>query len=72
MNLSRVGSVDRVLVTGTDRKKGYLSGYTEGRIPVRLSAEGVNIGDFVDAEIVSARPLSIEGRLAAPGPAGAG
>ncbi len=72
LNLSRVGSVDRVLVTGTDRKKGYLSGYTEGRIPVRISAEGVNIGDFVDAEIVSARPLSIEGRLAAPGPAGAG
>ena len=39
----------------------FVSGYTEGRIPVRLKADGARIGDFVDAEIIAARPLSIEG-----------
>ncbi len=63
LNLRRVGTVERVLVTGEDRKEGFLSGYTEGRIPVRLAAAGVRIGDFVDVEIISARPLSIEGRV---------
>ena len=63
LNRRRVGTVERVLVTGEDRKEGFLSGYTEGRIPVRLPADGVGIGDFVDVEIVSARPLSIEGRV---------
>ena len=63
LNLKRVGTVERVLLTGNDRKKGFYSGYTQGRIPVRLPADGVQIGDFVDAEIVSARPLSVEGRV---------
>ncbi|MCK5735379.1 MAG: TRAM domain-containing protein, partial [Spirochaetaceae bacterium] len=63
LNLRRVGTVERVLLTGNDRKKGFYSGYTQGRIPVRLPADGVQIGDFVDAEIVSARPLSVEGRV---------
>lgn len=63
LNRRRVGTVERVLVTGEDRKVGFLSGYTEGRIPVRLAAEGVGIGDFVEVEIISARPLSIEGRV---------
>ena len=61
-NAARVGKTERVLITGKDRKKGYLSGYTEGRIPVRVASQGVEIGDFVDIQIVSARPLSLEGR----------
>lgn len=74
-NQRRVGTVQRVLVTGKDRKEGYLSAYTEGRIPVRLSVAGAAgafeaagyIGSFVDAEIISARPLSIEGRILSGG-----
>jgi tRNA-2-methylthio-N6-dimethylallyladenosine synthase len=62
-NQERVGRVLRVLVTSEDRREGYLSGYTEGRIPVRLESAGAAIGDFVDAEITGARPLSIEGRV---------
>ena len=60
-NLQRVGTIERVLVTGKDRKDGYYSGYTQGRIPVRVSAQGAQLGEFCDVEVVSARPLSIEG-----------
>jgi len=64
LNQKKVGSVMKVLVTGEERKKEFLSGYTQGRIPVRLPrGAGVEIGKFVDVEIVSARPLSIEGRV---------
>ncbi len=65
LNHRRLGTVQRVLITGEDRK-GFLSGYTQGRIPVRLtgtSGEGALIGDFTDAEIISTRPLSVEGRV---------
>ncbi len=65
LNLRRLGRVERVLITGEDRK-GFLSGYTRGRIPVRLTGvtgEAAQVGTFTDAEIVSARPLSIEGRV---------
>ncbi len=62
-NAARVGQVLRVLVTSKARQEGYLSGYTEGRVPVRLIAEESVVGNFVDAEIVSARPLSLEGRI---------
>ena len=62
VNAARVGTISRVLVTSADRKPGYLSGYTEGRIPVRMKAGGIEIGEFVDVEVVRARPLSIEGR----------
>jgi threonylcarbamoyladenosine tRNA methylthiotransferase MtaB len=65
VNSARVGRVMRVLVTSEDRKKGYYSGYTEGRIPVRMASDGLRIGEFADVEIVAARPLSIEGRAAA-------
>ena len=63
-NAARVGGIEKVLVTGADRKSGFLSGHTEGRIPVRLRAEGAAVGEFVDVEIISARPLSIEGAVA--------
>lgn len=65
INRRRLGKLERVLLTGKDRK-GFLSGYTQGRIPVRLtgtSDKGVKIGNFVDAEIISTRPLSLEGRI---------
>ena len=63
-NEARVGQVLRVLVTSEDRRQGFLSGYTEERIPVRLEARGAVVGEFADVEITGARPLSIEGRVA--------
>lgn len=53
-----------VLVDGYDRKAGYLSGKTEGRIPVRLPDTGEPlIGRFVTLRVTAARPLSIAGEV---------
>lgn len=63
INAARIGSVCRVLITSADSKRGFLSGYTEGRIPVRLQDDNAAVGEFVDVQITHARPLSIEGRV---------
>ena len=61
-NRRLIGSTVRVLVTGRDRKKGYLTGHTEGRILVRFPSEDESfIGHFVDIEIHRAADLSLEG-----------
>ncbi len=55
-----------LLVTGKDRKDGYLSGHTEGRIPVRFLSPGGDtslIGRFVTVNITSVTPFSMEGTL---------
>jgi tRNA-2-methylthio-N6-dimethylallyladenosine synthase len=58
------GKVVTVLVTGTDRKPGFLSGYTEGRIIVRFESENTDlVGKFTEVEISSAADFSVEGRL---------
>ncbi len=57
-----VGTHLPVLVTGHDRK-GHLSGYSEGRLPVRIEANSTAApGAFVDVTVTSARPLSIAGK----------
>jgi tRNA-2-methylthio-N6-dimethylallyladenosine synthase len=64
INRSLVGRKLKVLVTGTDRKENYLSGYTEGRIVVRFpSADHSLIGTFVYIEVTSASSYAIEGEL---------
>lgn len=61
------GSTRRVLVDGPDRKPGFLSGKTEGRIPVRMSDPGgIEPGTFVTVRITGARPLSIAGEIIDP------
>lgn len=63
-NQKMVGKTVRVLVGGHDRKQGYLTGHTEGKIVIRFeSGDHTLIGQFVDVEITSASPLSIEGKL---------
>lgn len=63
-NLTLVGCTKKVLVRGHDRKEGYLSAYTEGRIVARFASKDKSlIGKFVDIKITSAAPLSIEGEL---------
>jgi tRNA-2-methylthio-N6-dimethylallyladenosine synthase len=64
-NKGMIGSTFRVLVEGPDRKAGYLSGKTEGRIIVRfLSTDPSLVGTFVPVRISSAAALSVEGELA--------
>ncbi|KAF0131024.1 MAG: bifunctional enzyme involved in thiolation and methylation of tRNA [Bacteroidetes bacterium] len=63
-NLSMIGRTVRVLVRGRDRKKGYLSALTEGKLVIRFaSSNEMLIGTFVDVTIKSATPLSLEGEL---------
>ena len=65
-NRRMIGGTYRVLVEGPDRKKGYLSAKTEGRITVRFpSDEPALIGQFVNVTITSAAALSVQGELAA-------
>jgi tRNA-2-methylthio-N6-dimethylallyladenosine synthase len=54
----------KVLVIGSDRKGGFLSGVTEGKIIVRFaSTEKSLIGKFVDIKINSAADFATEGDL---------
>jgi tRNA-2-methylthio-N6-dimethylallyladenosine synthase len=61
-NRALVGSTLRVLVTGPDRRPGFVAGRTEGRIPVRLPAERRTApGALLDLRVTGAQALSIEG-----------
>ena len=63
-NAGMVGRKIRVLVTGHDRKQGYLSGHTEGRIILRFPSQDHSlIGQFVDVTISSSSDFSVEGTL---------
>ena len=65
-NRRMIGGTYRVLVEGPDRKHGYLSAKTEGRITVRFpSEERALVGQFVNVTITSAAALSVQGELAA-------
>lgn len=60
-NRKLTGRTFRVLVTGRDRKEGYLSALTEGRIVLRFASEdGSLVGRFADVKILSATPFSLE------------
>lgn len=64
-NQHLIGKTLRVIVTRKDRKEGFLSGLTEGKIVLRfLSDDEALIGDFVNVKIKSATPFSLEGELA--------
>ncbi|MEE9461830.1 MAG: tRNA (N6-isopentenyl adenosine(37)-C2)-methylthiotransferase MiaB [Bacteroidales bacterium] len=61
-NSSLIGRKLRVLVTGHDRKEGYLRGLTEGKLIVRFPADDQSlIGRFTDLQINSAADFSLEG-----------
>ncbi len=63
-NRRMIGRTARLLVEGPDRKAGFLSGRTEGRIPVRFAcADPTLAGRFLDVRITSVAPLSMEGEL---------
>ena len=59
-----VGKTFRVLVTGQDRKKKYLTGLTEGRINIRFLPPDLSmVGKFVNLRITGATKFSVEGEL---------
>jgi len=63
-NNELIGNTVKVLVRGNDRKSGYLSAYTEGRIVARFASNNNDlIGKYVDIKITSSAALSIEGEI---------
>ncbi len=63
-NDTLVGQTLRVLVNGTDRKTGFSTGLTEGKIIVRLDHyDGSLMGKIVAVKITSATHLSMSGEL---------
>jgi tRNA-2-methylthio-N6-dimethylallyladenosine synthase len=63
-NKNLIGKTMRVLVRGEDRKDGFLSALTEGKLIVRFPAKNeILTGQFVDVEITSASDFSLEGKL---------
>lgn len=63
-NQQLIGRKMKVLVRGNDRKNGYLSALTEGKIVVRFESDKEElIGQFVEVVISSVTPLSMEARL---------
>jgi tRNA-2-methylthio-N6-dimethylallyladenosine synthase len=63
-NEALIGKTIQVLVRGTDRKEGYLTSQTEGKLTVRFACADKNlIGQFVELKITSASDFSLEGEL---------
>ncbi len=59
-----IGRNYKVLVTGKDRKEGFLSALTEGKIVSRFQSDNDElIGEFVTIKIISSTDLSVEGEL---------
>jgi len=64
-NKSLIGKVMKVLVRTTERKTGYLSGHTEGKIVTRIISKDKSlIGKFVQVKITEATGFSITSELA--------
>jgi len=64
LNRQMIGNTYRVLVTGRDRKEGFLAGLTEGKIVLRFpSTDESLIGQFTDVTIKSATAFSLEATL---------
>jgi tRNA-2-methylthio-N6-dimethylallyladenosine synthase len=62
LNRQMIGKIYRVLVTGRDRKPGYLSGLTEGKIVLRIPSDDSGlIGEFINVKVQSATAFSVEG-----------
>jgi tRNA-2-methylthio-N6-dimethylallyladenosine synthase len=63
-NKQMIGKTVRVLVRGTDRKEGFLSSHTEGKLIIRFASDDENlIGQFANVKITSATDFSMEGEL---------
>ncbi len=63
-NKAQIGKTLKVLVREHDRKAGYLSGHTEGKIVIRFASEDKSlIGQIVDLKITEAARFSLEGEL---------
>ena len=63
-NLRQVGTVQRVLVDGPNRKGGRLAGRTENERRVIFDGDLSLVGQFVDVNITRAGETYLDGKLA--------
>lgn len=63
-NQKMINETYKILVIGSDRKGGFLTGLTEGKIIVRFASDDkALVGKFVDVKITSAADFATEGSL---------
>jgi tRNA-2-methylthio-N6-dimethylallyladenosine synthase len=63
-NRKMIGNIYKVIVTRPDRKQGFLSALTEGKIVCRFQSDDHSlIGKFVNIRITSSTDFSVEGVL---------
>ncbi|GAF04541.1 (dimethylallyl)adenosine tRNA methylthiotransferase MiaB [Saccharicrinis fermentans DSM 9555 = JCM 21142] len=61
-NQSLIGKTLKVLVREHDRKDGYLSGHTEGKLVIRFKSSDENlIGQIIEVKVTEAAKFSLEG-----------
>ncbi len=64
-NEALVDQIVPVLITGKDKKTGYLTGYTEGKINIRVYHQSQDlIGQIVPVKVTTALDFSLAGELA--------
>ena len=64
-NNQKIGKTLPVLVTGSDRKPGFLKGLTEGKINIRFPAKRSDlVGTFVELKVTGSNGLSLQGEMA--------
>ncbi len=55
----------KVLISGREKRSGYLSAFTEGKIPVRIySYDKTRIGEFSTVKVISAGDFSVAAEFA--------
>lgn len=63
-NRKMIDETFKILVIGSDRKGGFLTGLTEGKIIVRFASDDKSlVGKFVDVKVKSAADFATEGTL---------
>ncbi len=63
-NKSMVGKTVKVLVREHDRKPGYLSGHTDGKLVIRFESNDESlIGQIIELKVTAAAKFSLEGEM---------
>ncbi|WP_066631254.1 tRNA (N6-isopentenyl adenosine(37)-C2)-methylthiotransferase MiaB [Labilibacter marinus] len=63
-NKAQMGKTIKVLVREEDRKAGYLSGHTSGKLVIRFKSDNKDlIGQIVELKVTAAAKFSMEGEL---------
>lgn len=63
-NEAQIGKEVKLLVRGSDKTPGFLTGHTEGKLVLRFASKNQKlVGNFVNLKITKVTPFSMEGEL---------